>query len=41
MSDEQFANIMNMMNPEMIKMTSNMMKSNPEMMKKAEEMKAA
>ena len=32
MTDEQFANIMNMMNPEMIKMTSNMMKSNPDMM---------
>ena len=32
MSDEQFENIMKMMNPEMIKMTSNMMKSNPDMM---------
>ena len=38
MTDEQFANIMNMMNPEMIKMTSNMMKNNPEMMKKAQDM---
>jgi len=28
---------MKMMNPEMIKMTSNMMKTNPDMMKQAQE----
>ena len=37
MSDEQFANVMNMMNPEMIKMTSSMMKSNPDLVKQAQE----
>ena len=40
MSDEQFANVMNMMNPEMIKMTTNMMKSNPDLMKQAQEAQA-
>ena len=35
MSDDQFNNMMQMMNPEMIKMTSNMMKTNPDMMKQA------
>ena len=35
LNDEQFENMMKMMNPDMIKMTSNMMKTNPDMMQKA------
>lgn len=38
LTDDQFANMMQMMNPDMIKMTSNMMKTNPDMMKQAREM---
>lgn len=37
MTDAEFENVMGMMNPEMIKMTSSMMKGNPELMKQAQE----
>ena len=37
LSDEQFANIMQMMNPQMLKMSSSMMKENPDLVRQAQE----
>ena len=35
LSDEQFANITNMMNPQMMRMATEMSKNNPDLLKQA------
>jgi hypothetical protein len=37
LTDDQFANVMNMMNPAMMKQASSMMKTNPDLLRQAQE----